>query len=77
MDRQLINVSQKLTYGVSKKRLIGIILIVYGGLLFILGFDFFGVDAVYRFVTGGFIFAIGLILLYVSTQQRHRPFKRL
>lgn len=61
----------------SKKRLIGIILIVYGGLLFIDGFNYSGIDAVYRFVTGGFILGIGLILFYVSTKQRHRPFKRL
>jgi hypothetical protein len=41
-----------------KKRLIGLTLTIYGGLLCVLGFDYFALDAVCEFATGGFIIAI-------------------
>jgi hypothetical protein len=40
-----------------KKRLIGLTLTIYGGLLCVLGFDYFALDAV-CVATGGFIIAI-------------------
>jgi hypothetical protein len=55
---------------ISIKRVIGTVLTVYGALLFILGFYVTGLDAVYRFVTGGFISATGFVILYRGLRRK-------